>query len=1011
MISANELVTAVLDHPQGGVEQLVALTDGQEDDWLEFKAAIREQPDDDKPTRASLAWNVTHAIVAMMNTRGGAVILGYAEEPGKPAFPIGLAPSDPDGLLASDGRDAFMRKVVHPALLPVNGKWKTLKGTWHGDVERISNHLVLSVVNVSELQVVVCIVSPIAEGEPLLAVTCSKNKDVTRSVPVRERGLGRIRTLGTKEAEQDYLDARSVTGTDLNALAMRFRQDKLELSRLAPPCEPFLGRPNELERLDDAWRCRDVRIVCVVGSGGEGKTSLVARWLNQLSQRGFEGALRVFGWSFLNQGIDGKETSADDFFEAALEFFRSSTAEKSPTRDRGRLLAELIGVGPNLLVLDGVEPLLHTAGPNAGLLRDPSVRSFLTTLSHHGQGFCAITTRRVLGDVAGLTTTRELPLTGLQRSCGVALLEALGVHGPPEAMRATVDELDGHALSLNLLGTYLRDRHRGNINDRNRVQLTQASTAAADHAQRILDSYVQWFETSEDDVSRAALAVLRLLGLFNRPVRREWLEALRRQPIPDFTEGLFVNADTPESSRGRPRHIPISLVNSALTRLEQARLINDSSADAIDCHPLIRWYFREELQRRFPAAAKRAHALMFDHLRLHTIAEHRPSDDYSMDVLYHAVVHGARSGQLNITLTDVYKERIQRHDEFFAIGQLGMLGDDLAALDSFFEAPWELASPHLSVEDQAYVLNQAGILLWPIGQLEEAQAALNAGFELAVASEHWRYASVMAGNMAQLSLIRGNVAVAVMFAKRGVELAGLAGDDFSIVDSHRRLGAALHRKGEYDGAERAFRIADSTEDGKTLSHPGFYCSRWGSLDDLLLDQGRYAEAKERLTQRILAPVREVAFDVALNQLRLGRALMQEALRDDSDANWNTAQHYLVEGLQVLEQQRDPIWERVSEGYLYLAQLHRALQEPETAQRCLIEAESCAARYDGAHSIPACTILIHIERARLHSQAGEDAEAKRLLQQAQTCMAQTGFFCYAHELNQLSTQLESGERSC
>ena len=43
-MNAYELAGWVLAHPQGGVEALVRLADGQETDWLEFKAGLGPPP-------------------------------------------------------------------------------------------------------------------------------------------------------------------------------------------------------------------------------------------------------------------------------------------------------------------------------------------------------------------------------------------------------------------------------------------------------------------------------------------------------------------------------------------------------------------------------------------------------------------------------------------------------------------------------------------------------------------------------------------------------------------------------------------------------------------------------------------------------------------------------------------------------------------------------------------------------------------------------------------------------
>src|SRR5207244_2606934 len=86
------------------------------------------------------------------------------------------------------------------------------------------------------------------------------------------------------------------------------------------------------------------------------------------------------------------------------------------------------------------------------------------------------------------------------------------------------------------------------------------------------------------------LAVLRLLGLFNRPADTASLAALRAEPaIPELTEAL------------------LSLSNSqwkdTLAKLRRLKLLTDSSTnDEVDAHPLLREHFRDQLERAHPAA-------------------------------------------------------------------------------------------------------------------------------------------------------------------------------------------------------------------------------------------------------------------------------------------------------------------------------------------------------------------------------------------------------------------------
>ena len=74
------------------------------------------------------------------------------------------------------------------------------------------------------------------------------------------------------------------------------------------------------------------------------------------------------------------------------------------------------------------------------------------------------------------TTTPEIQLTGLSPEAGVHLLKKLGVKGSKKEIETLVEDVKGHALTLNLLGTYLRDAHAGNILRRDPVKLEEAKS-------------------------------------------------------------------------------------------------------------------------------------------------------------------------------------------------------------------------------------------------------------------------------------------------------------------------------------------------------------------------------------------------------------------------------------------------------------------------------------------------------------------------------------------------------
>ena len=104
----------------------------------------------------------------------------------------------------------------------------------------------------------------------------------------------------------------------------------------------------------------------------------------------------------------------------------------------------------------------------------------------------------------------------------MALLQSLGVKSgiARQEFEKLVEDVKGHALTLNLLGSYLRDAHAGDIRKRDLVKLEEADAEdQGGHAFRVMDAYVKWFESdgSEEEQSRGwrVLAAARLV----RPAR------------------------------------------------------------------------------------------------------------------------------------------------------------------------------------------------------------------------------------------------------------------------------------------------------------------------------------------------------------------------------------------------------------------------------------------------------------------------------------------------------------
>jgi serine/threonine protein kinase len=251
----------------------------------------------------------------------------------------------------------------------------------------------------------------------------------------------------------------------------RLAPDKISLARLPVTGGEIFGREEDITFLDRAWAKKEVNVVTVVAWAGVGKSTLVNHWLGRMAAKHYRSAELVFGWSFYRQGTSGGTSSADEFLDAALNWFGDPDSRLGTAWEKGERLAKLIAHRRALLVLDGLEPLQNPPGPQEGRLREPSLQALLRELAAFNKGLCVITTRTPVADIADHERTSALrrDLDQLSSDAGAKLLEALGVKGVEAELRSASDEFRGHCLALTLLGSYLTDAYNGDIRRREEV--------------------------------------------------------------------------------------------------------------------------------------------------------------------------------------------------------------------------------------------------------------------------------------------------------------------------------------------------------------------------------------------------------------------------------------------------------------------------------------------------------------------------------------------------------------
>jgi hypothetical protein len=177
---------------------------------------------------------------------------------------------------------------------------------------------------------------------------------------------------------------------------------------------------------------------------------------------------------------------ADLFFEHALDTFGHAGPPITSPAERGEALARLLVEQPTLLIIDGLEPMQHGPGPAQGRLLDQGLRTLLRQLALRNPGLCVLTTREPVADIAVFADS--LDLTKLSPAAGAELLRKLGATGSKEELRAAAEDMDGHALAITLLGTYVRTALQGDIRRRHEVELLR-EPRHGDHAVRVMRSY------------------------------------------------------------------------------------------------------------------------------------------------------------------------------------------------------------------------------------------------------------------------------------------------------------------------------------------------------------------------------------------------------------------------------------------------------------------------------------------------------------------------------------------
>ncbi|MFF0531391.1 BTAD domain-containing putative transcriptional regulator [Nocardia amikacinitolerans] len=363
--------------------------------------------------------------------------------------------------------------------------------------------------------------------------------------PLAERLAGlRMRALSAAGRQSDalavYEQIRERLGDELGVDPSAELRDihlallRGELDRPAPRPEPtasriplpltnFVGRDRELSRVSELLAAG--RLVTLVGPGGAGKTRLAVETVSR--HRAYE---RGRVWLVPLAGVSTVEQLTDTVLGALASWDMRVSDNRQPLTGIDRI-AELLDVGPAVLVLDNCEHLIESAAELAdGLLeRLPQLRILATSrepLAIAGETLYQLGPLELPGEAAESADAADAPAVRLFLDRAVAARPDFVLDA--ETAGPVVDicrQLDGLPLALELAAAKLRSMSVEQIARRldDRFRLLTSGSRTALPRQRTLLALVAW---SWDLLTEPERVLARRLSLFPGGATLDALETI-----------------------------------------------------------------------------------------------------------------------------------------------------------------------------------------------------------------------------------------------------------------------------------------------------------------------------------------------------------------------------------------------------------------------------------------------------------------------------------------------------
>ncbi len=617
------------------------------------------------------------------------------------------------------------------------------------------------------------------------------------------------------------------------------KRGELRIVHALQPAPHFHGR-EALVRDLDAW-VSDLtspdRVWSLVAAGGTGKTAVAERIVAGMKP----GEANVLVWSFYER------PDVDAFLRECNQLFLGE--EDGPPGGRLERLERGLRDGrPHLIVLDGLERVQENAGGGSvrGELSDHSLKLLLQVLAAGlGRARALVTSRYPLVDLRDWTNRgyRDTSLDDLSPEAAVAVLRGWGVVGDDGALRAAATLVGNHALSVAVLGSYLRSFSNGRIEavkDFDLDAVTGDDPRAAKLA-RVLAYYAQRLSVEEREL-------LARLSIFPRGVTIDLLGVL--VDAGGEVAGPLLNA--------KPRLV--SLLRSLLAR---GLVFEYRSGEAVTwtAHPFLRERFRELLgcpaERVFDVVAQALGA------GLEQRPDSMPSDTMILD-RYEALIEATRLAGREQEAFELFRYALGSYLHLRTLGEYAR-GHRILAPFSVNGRPEDLGAS-MELGWRSILANDLARFAKRLGRLAEARAIrqIDDGWARSFpehtmnpVNDRWRL--IETSNRFQhsswVAFALGRLDEAKVLAGEALEEAETERDDFQMTNSLSSRAIANHALGDIAAARADF--ASATELGFEQQYlPGPHHARH------LLDMGDLNAART-LIDNCLEKARRYGWDQEL----------------------------------------------------------------------------------------------------------------------------------------------------